>query len=438
MESVILDELDRQLAHALQVDGRASFSQIAAVLGTSDRTIARRYQRLRSTGTLRVVGLPDAAALGHVDWLVRMRCTPDVAGPVSAALARRADTSWVSLLSGGTEITCITRTRQQTQDGDLLLQKLPRTSRITSVTAHCMLRPVAGTSGWPGRTAALSPAQIAALQPSYAPPLPAVTAQPDTPPTTATRQPDTSPPTSTLRLEAPIPTPSLQADAPTPTSRLRLDAPLPNCGLQLDAPLSNRGLRPDGPLPAAAPTPLHEDDGVTGPQPPTRLSTEPPTRAADARTSPTRPDGPLVLTAADNALLGVLAQDGRATYPTLAAATGWSETTVRRRLEELRRNNVLYFDVEIEPALFGYTAEAMLWLTVVPSALTTVTQALATHPEIGYASAVTGPANVAASVICRNLNDLYEYLATGVGSLTGITHADTSPLVRRVKAAGLQ
>jgi DNA-binding Lrp family transcriptional regulator len=316
VDALTLDALDRQLAHALQVDGRASFSEIAAVLGTSDRTIARRYGRLRSAGALRVVGLPHAAALGHVDWLVRMRCTPDAAMPVATALARRADTSWVTLLSGGTEITCITRTRAQTADGDLLLQKLPRTPRVTAVIAHCMLRAVAGTSGWPGRTAALDPGQVAALRP---------------PPSSAGRP---------------------------------------------------------------------------------------------------------ALTAADNDLLAVLARDGRAGYPALAAATGWSETTVRRRLAELRRGDVVYFDVEVEPALFGYTAEAMLWLTVAPAALTAVTQALATHPQVGYAAAVTGPASIAASVVCRDLDELYDYLANDIGALDGVSRAETAPVVRRVKGPG--
>ncbi|GAA4608053.1 Lrp/AsnC family transcriptional regulator [Actinoplanes octamycinicus] len=306
------------MAHALQVDGRVSFSRAAAVLGASDRTLARRYHRLRSAGALRVVGLPYAAALGHVDWLVRMRCTPDAAVPVATALARRADTSWVSIMSGGTEISCITRTRRPAEEGELLLQRLPRTSRITSVSAHCILRAVAGVNGWPGRTAALTPEQVAALHPAPATP----------------------------------------------------------------------------------------------------------------------PPGRVTLTTADNDLLAMLAMDGRATYPALAAATGWSETTVRRRLEELRRTDILYFDVEIEPELFGYSAEAMLWLTVAPSALTEVTRALASHPQIAYATAVTGPAGIAASVICRNLDELYDYLANAVGALPGVASAETVPLVRRVKGAG--
>ncbi|MGW1076654.1 hypothetical protein [Streptomyces sp. NPDC002537] len=51
------------------------------------------------------------------------------------------------MASGGTEITCITRARAGAHRDSLLLPKLPRSSRITSVTAHCLLRPVAGTAG---------------------------------------------------------------------------------------------------------------------------------------------------------------------------------------------------------------------------------------------------------------------------------------------------
>ncbi|MEV0198827.1 AsnC family transcriptional regulator [Nonomuraea sp. NPDC050691] len=323
MDPLTLDALDRQLVHALQIDGRAAFSHLAAVLGTSDRTIARRYRRLRSAGAVRVVGLPDGRHFGHVDWLVRLRCTPDAATAVAAALARRQDTSWVSLISGGTEITCITRTSggaAGAKDGELLLQKLPRTPRITAVTAHCLLRAVAGTSGWPGRTAALTPRQIDDLRPA--------------------------------------------------------STPSPHTGHDLK----------------------HTD--------------------------------------ADNALFTELAKDGRTGYPDLARATGWSETTVRRRLDQLRRTNTLHFAVEADPLLFDHTTEVMLWLTIAPAALTTVTQALSTHPEIGFAAATTGPANVVAFVVCRDADALYDYLATRIGALDGVLQAETAPVVRRVKGAG--
>ena len=67
-----------------------------------------------------------------------------------------------------------------------------------------------------------------------------------------------------------------------------------------------------------------------------------------------------VLAEADRQLLTALAKDGRAGIPALAAATDWWDTTVRRRLSELRDNGVLYSDVEVEPAVLGYAAEATM------------------------------------------------------------------------------
>jgi DNA-binding Lrp family transcriptional regulator len=230
----VVDSLDRQLVHALAVDGRASFSRIAQALDRSDRTIAHRYRLLHADG-LRVVGVVDGRRAGHVDWLVRLRCAPDAAAAIATALSRRDDPSWVAILSGGTEITCITRVR--TGEDHLLLHRLARTPRINGVTAHCMLRNLAGVGGWPGRVSALTPAQVDALR-------------------------------------------------PTPID----------------------------------PNPIGE------------------------------------LTDQDQALFNALAVDGRTTYPRLAAATGWSESTVRRRLADLLADGVLHFDVDVAPELFARPA----------------------------------------------------------------------------------
>lgn len=159
MEPLTLDELDRRLVHALQVDGRASFGRIGEVLGASDRTLARRYRRLRAAGLLRVVGVASARALGQEDWLIRLRCLPAAAAGIADVLAARSDTSWVGIVSGGAEITCLTRT-----SGDLVLRTIPRSPRIGEVTAQRLLRVVAGAGGWPRRLAALTDAEVAALR----------------------------------------------------------------------------------------------------------------------------------------------------------------------------------------------------------------------------------------------------------------------------------
>ena len=126
----MLDELDRGLVHALQLDGRVPFARIAEVLEVSEHTVARRYRRLRTAGVLRVVGAVDGFRLGYASWTVRLRCTPDAAGAIAVALARRSDTFWVHVLSGGTEISCNLQAGSDAERDGFLLEKLPGTRRV--------------------------------------------------------------------------------------------------------------------------------------------------------------------------------------------------------------------------------------------------------------------------------------------------------------------
>lgn len=146
MTSGGFDDLDRALLHALQIDGRAPFSRIGAVLGVSDQTAARRYARLRGEGLLRVVALTDHEAVKHTQWTVRVRATPKAAGQVADALARRTDMSWVSLCSGGTEIFAAA---YGPDIEPLLLEVIPRTEHILDVAAQQVLHVYYGGSGEP-------------------------------------------------------------------------------------------------------------------------------------------------------------------------------------------------------------------------------------------------------------------------------------------------
>jgi DNA-binding Lrp family transcriptional regulator len=157
------DELELRIIHALQLDGRAPFSKIADVLGVSDQTVARRYTHLRSTGRIRVTASTDPARVGEVSWFVRVRCTPNVARKVGEALARRTDTSWVKLTSGGTEIVATVRAPAGHDSETLLLEKLPRTPHVLGVSANCLLHVFFG--GPLSIVDVLSPEQVARLRP---------------------------------------------------------------------------------------------------------------------------------------------------------------------------------------------------------------------------------------------------------------------------------
>ncbi|WP_242582255.1 Lrp/AsnC family transcriptional regulator [Streptomyces sp. MST-110588] len=362
------DALDRGLVHALQIDGRAPFSKIAEVLGVSDQTVARRYTRLRTAGVIKVLGLSDPRALGEVEWLVRIQSTPDTALAIAEALARRTDTAWVSLMSGGTEISALCRAASSRDSDALLLQKLPRTPSVVGVTAHCMLHEFfGGPQNMVVKSGALTEAQVERLRPS-----------------SSVRR------TNGHASPAGRSAPAVTADATVPTDLAVSATPID---------------------PAASAAPIGPPDLIA-------------------------PPDPVQLGDADRRLLDALAQDGRTPLAELAAVTGWSLSTVRRRLAELRADGVLYFDVDYDLRLFGLGVTVALWLSVTPAELAATGEALAEHPEVAFACATTGPNNLFATVLCPDVRSLYTYLTTRISVLPAVRTMESAPLIRRVKGPG--
>jgi DNA-binding Lrp family transcriptional regulator len=319
VKSPVLDDLDHRIIHALYLDGRVSFSRMAEVLGASEQTIARRYRRMRDEHGVRVVGQLDSQRLGRSDWAVRIRCTPDAAIPVATALARRPDTGWVQLTSGGTEISCMVNARDEQQRAALLLDQLPASNRIVALEAFCLLHVfTSATSAAPGA----------------------------------------------------------------------------------------EGLTPE------------EVDRLA---PPSRVAG----RAADRSVA--------LLPEDDLPLVRALEEDGRATHRELAARTHRHESTVRRRVEELVGSGMLYFDLDVDSELLGLRSRANLWASVAPSALMAVGAALTEHREVPFVAATTGRTNLMASLACSDDVALFEFLTREIAGLDGVTHLETSPVIRSIK-----
>lgn len=320
MEIKELDAVDRQIVHILTIEPRASFRALAEVTGISDQTAARRYRKLSETAGLRVLGVPDGSRLGWVDWFVRLQTTPGSADSIADALARRPDTSWVRLASGGTEVICVVEARTPEQRNALFLRGLPGSRRIVQISAHSILHDFS-PGPWQEICRALSSAQLAVL----------------------TRVSDLT--------------------------------------------------RPD----------------------------------RSARTS---------LTPEDEPLMAELARDGRASNAALAATIHWHESTVRRRIDELRRAGLLHFEVDLDNRMLGMNVDVMLWLSVEPARLDQAGRALAAHPEVPFVGATTGPTNLVATAVFRDTQHFYEYLTTQLAGLPGITSVQTAPVIRTVKRTG--
>jgi DNA-binding Lrp family transcriptional regulator len=130
-----------------------------------------------------------------------------------------------------------------------------------------------------------------------------------------------------------------------------------------------------------------------------------------------------------------LRQDGRASIDALAELVSLSDTSTRRRVDTLLRTGTVRLDVDIDLGLLKVPVRAMLWLRTESGALRTTGEALARHPEVTYAAAVTGPASLFVSLAVHDAASLYDYLSTRLPELDGVAVAETAIVLRHVKAA---
>jgi DNA-binding Lrp family transcriptional regulator len=124
---------------------------------------------------------------------------------------------------------------------------------------------------------------------------------------------------------------------------------------------------------------------------------------------------------AERAILTALRDDGRSGYAAVAAATGISETTVRRRIHALLRSQRAEVITVVHPQSLGFDHEAIIRLDVLPEQLETVARQLAAHPGVRHLAATFGETALVAEVLMRTPAETYAFLSETVGSAVGIT-----------------
>ncbi|WP_327145010.1 Lrp/AsnC family transcriptional regulator [Nocardia sp. NBC_01327] len=320
-DSTIFDDLDKQIVHGLVVDARIPFAKLGAILGVSEQTVARRYRSMRERGIIHVSGQVNVVPLGHARWILRIRSTPSGALRLGEALARQPELSWVSLLSTGSEVMCVSRARTAQRRDALLLQLIPRAPQVTELIAHEVMHAFPQDEEWPRYSCLFTAEQL-----------------------------------SELGSRRPI------------------------------------------------------QDAAVG-------------------------EVPVALTPEDEAMLAILARDGRAPYAQLAAATGWSAPRVARRMVELVESDVLYFDLDFALERMGYAVRAAIWLRVRPADLAATGAAIAMFPEVTYVAATTGPTTLTAALVCRDTPHLYRFVTERLGGLPGIVDMEVTPALRTFKQA---
>ncbi|NSC19934.1 Lrp/AsnC family transcriptional regulator [Streptomyces albus subsp. chlorinus] len=157
-----LDDADLDLIAALQHAPRAPFDLLARVLGSSARTVGRRYSRLLNDGLLRVICEVDWSLLAegppvHM-WI---GTKPGRTRDVAARLADRADTTHVGITSGRADVYAVLHGMTRASTSRALVDEIPGIPGVRGTRTHWSLRRLASSAAW--RLPRLTADQKAAL-----------------------------------------------------------------------------------------------------------------------------------------------------------------------------------------------------------------------------------------------------------------------------------
>jgi len=96
-----LDDLDRRIVAALQIDGRRTFNSLAEVCGVPASSVRYRVKRLEDEGILQVVGIANPLAIGFDRLaMIGVRTKAGRARAVCEAMKELPESSYVVMTSG--------------------------------------------------------------------------------------------------------------------------------------------------------------------------------------------------------------------------------------------------------------------------------------------------------------------------------------------------
>lgn len=144
-----LDDLDRSIIAALQIDGRASWTDIAERCQTSVTTVSRRAAALLADGTVRVAVVPDINAEGPADlFILRIGCAPAAADRVAQRLVDRRDIRFLAVVTGAADLVAELVVPKEDSLHARLVEELPSIPGVQRCETDLLLHTYKASHQW--------------------------------------------------------------------------------------------------------------------------------------------------------------------------------------------------------------------------------------------------------------------------------------------------
>ena len=138
----------------------------------------------------------------------------------------------------------------------------------------------------------------------------------------------------------------------------------------------------------------------------------------------------------DLRLIRYLQDHPRASYSMVARETGVSETTVRRRVEQLTESRVITHAVIPNIYRLGYRTRATIALKVELGRMVEIAETIRAMPEVAFVSLTTGRWDLTFFVVLPSLDALMHFMIERISPIPGIRESETlvTPRVLKVFA----
>nr|WP_242537297.1 Lrp/AsnC family transcriptional regulator [Streptomyces albidoflavus] len=145
----MIDELDRRVIAALQLNGRASWNSVSRWVGASETTAQRRYQALRERRLVHVVGAVELDRTGSgSSMLVRVHAKPGKGLELAELLAACPETRFLAVVTGTADLIVDFVARDNEELMRLLFTDLPGAHLITSTECVAVIRSFTSAAMW--------------------------------------------------------------------------------------------------------------------------------------------------------------------------------------------------------------------------------------------------------------------------------------------------
>lgn len=144
-----IDGIDAQIIRELRLDGRATNSQIARTLGTTEAMVRRRIDRLINRKILRVVAVTNPYRQGFsLDAIVNAQIDVDKLPEAAASVAAIPEVRYASIVSGDYNLTFRVLLKSHGDFYDFVTKELGSIPGLQRVETAYVLRVVKRTFDW--------------------------------------------------------------------------------------------------------------------------------------------------------------------------------------------------------------------------------------------------------------------------------------------------